>query len=385
MSDQCYVLEDQLFASETWSPNTSGTVRETGTFAEGWSVTRSVALADTGTLAEAYDGRSTYTLRDTGTFGEAWTLVGSPDEMLADAGTVADGWTSLRAAALADTGGFDEAWTPLILRTFGDDGTFTEVWSGFASPVETLADAAAFAEQWNPVLGEALADTGTLDDGWTSRRSHALADAGEFTDTWAPARNAIVVLRDTGTFADSWTTARTATATLADAGWFEDSWAPPGDGIGTWTANTDTWAMSYFTAFPVNSLAVLGGVLHGACADGIHRLDAAKDAGTAIRGFVTTGKDDFGDESTKRLRAFYAGATTDGQLDLTVRYAPRGTPASVSYKFEERGGEDFAPQRAKVGRGMQSRYWQFTVGNVAGADFTIDALSVIAESGSRRV
>ena len=93
----------------------------------------------------------------------------------------------------------------------------------------------------------------------------------------------------------------------------------------------------------------------------------------------------FGGDLLATMHTLYAGAMTDGRLQVTVDVAPHGRPAFYTYPFEVRGGEALAPQRAKIGRGLRSRYWQLTVGNTDGASFLIDSVTVRVGSDAKKV
>ena len=213
-------------------------------------------------------------------------------------------------------------------------------------------------------------------------------------------------MADAVTVADTFTPVGHPSIRIADEVFVGDRFRLPaevvaGDGhiarrVGTataWTANTDTWGGSRYTNFEFNSLAVVDGVLMGANDAGLWRLDAQDDDGEPILAHVQTDMQDYGAEQVKSAPLVYAGAATDGAMQLTVDAVIKGTPSFYTYTFEPRHADDFAPTRCKVGRGVRSRYLQFTVGNhdgddkslKVGADFTIDQLSVLAEAGSRRV
>jgi hypothetical protein len=92
-----------------------------------------------------------------------------------------------------------------------------------------------------------------------------------------------------------------------------------------------------------------------------------------------------GSSQIKRASYYYAGYESDGTLAVTVGCIPAGAEQSFTYTLPARHASDPTPGRAKLGRGMRSRYWRFTVENVEGSDFTIVDQRLIFESTSRRV
>lgn len=398
MADQCYIIEDALYASETWRLSRSELIADTGHFGEELTGTRIVVIREHGTLADAIDGNRTLTIGDSRTFGEQYQLLGTQRVVLSDVLRARDAWKIGQAEDIAEAGNFAEAYSGRARTVLRELGQFTEAYTPVGAPSAMLSDHRAFRDRLTSVRGESIAEVGTFDEALAARRSATLADTGTLADLLAPSAKAIVMLRESAAWSDAFMPHSKPRAMLADDGWAEERYLlpplqPRADGhtahrVGSatgWTANTDTWAMSRYTEWPITSLAVVDGVLHGTAEDGLYRLEVTDDAGEPINAHITTGQQDYLAEQTKGVNVLYVGAVTDGRLQVTTDVAPKGLSAFFTYPFEERHAEDFAPQRAKLARGVRSRYWQFTIGNVEGADFTIDTVSVNAVPDSRRV
>ena len=364
-----------------------------------------------GRLADGVQASDTFTPRrldrieDVLHVGEAWRLRAFGSERIADvvrAGDKLRGSIHVRLADGAVVG--DAVLTRRHVRLF-DAATVGDEWKPVGSPRVRLADGIRIRDRFRPKRAARLADGVQVSDALAARPKVRLTDVVLATDATRPIRYMHMRLGDSFRATDTVVPRGQPRVRLADEVFASERWRLPriavaADGhtahrVGpatAWTTNTDTWGASRYTDFEFNSLAVVDGVLMGTNDDGLWRLDASDDDGAPILAHVQTDMQDYGAEQVKNAPLVYAGVATDGALQLTVDAVIKRTAASYTYTFEPRQAGDFAPGRCKIGRGVRARYMQFTVGNhsgsgalAAGADFTIDSLSVLAEAGSRRV
>ena len=139
--------------------------------------------------------------------------------------------------------------------------------------------------------------------------------------------------------------------------------------------------MTHYTGYAFNSLATFNGVALGADAGGIYTLSGASDAGAPIAATLRLGNTDFGSSFLKGMDRLYAGYRAAAPMLLS---ALTDGVASPNYPLPATAG-DTVGGRAKLGKGLQARYWQFTLSNTLGADFVIDALEVTPANEQRRV
>ena len=154
-----------------------------------------------------------------------------------------------------------------------------------------------------------------------------------------------------------------------------------GENYTGWVMNANTGAVSRYVQYPFNSFADLGAVQLGATEDGIYKLYGDTDDGADINAAVLTGRDDFSESVMKRMLKAYLGLATNGQMYLTT----------ITNENERRtyllDVNNTSVREAKIdlGRGVKSRYWQFEITNVAGADFEIEAVEWYPVLLTRRV
>lgn len=146
--------------------------------------------------------------------------------------------------------------------------------------------------------------------------------------------------------------------------------------------NTRTKAMTTYSNNPFNSLCSFNGVVLAASSSGVVALTGADDNGTAIAASLTVGVSDFGGAQLKRVLAGYAGYRADGDLQLTLI---TDDATEYTYTLAPRQATAIHPTRVVFGRGVRSRYWQWRLANVAGADFKLDDLSFDVDPQTRRV
>lgn len=144
--------------------------------------------------------------------------------------------------------------------------------------------------------------------------------------------------------------------------------------------------ISEYDNFSYNSLTYYNGKFYGASDTGLYELSGNDDAGTAITARLQSLMLDFGTSRQKRVRSAYLGYTSSGELILRVKSVTQGKLTEDWYKARKADAAD-APQAniMHVGQGLRSRYWQFELTNVNGADFEIDLLEMYPIFLGRRV
>ena len=153
-----------------------------------------------------------------------------------------------------------------------------------------------------------------------------------------------------------------------------------------WVMNTEgNQPISEYTDYPFNSFCELGGAYYGAAEDGLYLLDGTDDAGDPINASVKTMMTDFNSSKMKRVPTGYIGYTTDGKMVLRVSAVSGGELREYWFTATERTANAPREQVIQLGRGIRSRYWQFELANIGGADFEIDKLELYPVYLNRRV
>ena len=152
-----------------------------------------------------------------------------------------------------------------------------------------------------------------------------------------------------------------------------------------WTAATDTFAMSRYTGYRFNSVAVIGGRLIAAGDGGLYELAGSNDAGGPIVATLTTGLSDVGDPQQKRVREVFVGYEADGTVAMKVSGTGIGAEAGYTYTLPGKTATDPTANRVKIGRGMRSRFWRFELSNPSGAPMKVAETRVVIDTLSRKV
>ncbi|MDD3885170.1 MAG: hypothetical protein PHW66_09625 [Gallionella sp.] len=151
----------------------------------------------------------------------------------------------------------------------------------------------------------------------------------------------------------------------------------------TWCLNLRRGALTEYDGFAFNSFAVFNGVVLAAGPAGVFSLGTqGTDAGTAITGRVKTGQDAFGESVHKRVPRLYVGYDTDGDMLFRVITTEGG---SRTYSLPDNHVRGIQQRRVPIGKGVKSRYFQFELENVAGADFSISDVLAYPTRLRRRV
>lgn len=159
----------------------------------------------------------------------------------------------------------------------------------------------------------------------------------------------------------------------------------PAVGVATGDAlvlNTRTLGLTRYQSFALNSFAVVGSRLLAAGADGIYEITGTADGDTAIAARLTTGHLDFGAKSAVKLVGMFVSYRSAGELEVTLRIDDAD---DYVYRLPETRNAGVYRNRVKFGRGAKGRYFQVSVANEAGADFSIDAMEYETQTVARRL
>lgn len=146
--------------------------------------------------------------------------------------------------------------------------------------------------------------------------------------------------------------------------------------------NTHTRAVTEYDGPRPNSMCWFNDLVLMATEDGIVALSGGTDLGEDIAASATGAVSDFGDDHQKRILCGYVGYRADGDLELTMI---ADTHQEYVYTLEPRLLDDQHASRVKFGRGVAGRYWQWKLANRDGANFALDALTLVGDALSKRV
>ena len=162
---------------------------------------------------------------------------------------------------------------------------------------------------------------------------------------------------------------------------------PPASGVATirttngyrralaagWCMNLDRGATTQYVGFDFNSFAGE----YGLKSDGLYALSG----GAGVDAVISLGKTDFGSEELKRLPAAYLGVDAAEPMILVV-----SVPNGMNYSYTARSsGEDLQIQRIDPGKGLRANWYDLSVYNTEGSDFTLATVSFAPVASGRRI
>lgn len=159
--------------------------------------------------------------------------------------------------------------------------------------------------------------------------------------------------------------------------------APVTAAYATYVLNTRKLAISSYDGFTFNSYATFNGVVLGANSSGVVVLGTQdKDNATNIDAVARTGAESFGSSLHKRVPRIYTSGTFAGDMLFRTITAEGGTR---TYALPYNNATGLVQRRVGVGKGPKSRFFQFEIANVNGADFSINDVLVLPTALRRRV
>src|SRR3990167_4823396 len=151
----------------------------------------------------------------------------------------------------------------------------------------------------------------------------------------------------------------------------------------TWVLNVRKGALTEYSGFSFNSFAKFNGAVLACGPSGVFVLGTQDtDAGTAITGKYRTGL--YGDDSawvSRVPRAFLAGSQS-GDLRFRVITTEGGTR---EYNVQWNKISGYTQRRIPIGKGIKSRWFQYEVEGVDGANFSTTSLLTYPTKLRRRI
>lgn len=152
------------------------------------------------------------------------------------------------------------------------------------------------------------------------------------------------------------------------------------DSGAVWVVNLDSNASVQYEQYGFNSFFQRGADYYGVANDGIYKLAGNTDDGEPIDALVEFAKSNFGVPQDKTMPNIYLAAASDGALVLKVV-----TGSNTLYYTARSNSIELDKHRVDLGRGLQGMYWQFSVMNQNGDDFSVAGMEFLPIASKRRI
>lgn len=379
------IISDALASVKSITSSTTDTV----VFYERESAEFSVSATDTGTVQETLLGPLSLwaSTTDGVVLSEArnqdWTISGVSDQLdTTDAVNAAYEVAETNTVAAADAlvlqldlvGETTDALTVTVVLSYSAQET------GPCDEVVTISEVLALPiYQRAPVLTDAATAADTL--ALLASEYILVVDGGKITDELLSATTNYAALTDTVTATTAVTSASNLTAALADSAVLTETLLESTQTL--YVVNADTGAVSTYALSPVVSgLAQYQELFYVAGSEGLYALDAADDDGTDITWTVHTGFSNWGTDSLKRVLDVNLQARIQEDTTLALTTDRYGQKQTHRYRLPELTRDSYRDGVVKLGKGIQSVYWQLVLQGLGEAE--IDQIRVRLESLSRR-
>jgi hypothetical protein len=304
--------------------------------------------------------------------------------------------TALHEAVSADSS-LAVVWRMLIDADITVAGAAASSLRRLAQAIDYLhaSGAAASSKDAKAAVASVLAINGLIATGWKV----TAAGSAEFTDAFNGHLVAVTRLVGAATAAGSTGATLRLTAIVAESLQADNDLATTMDLLATaredvivytairlgdseyvgWVLNDGT-APSQYTNYPFNGFVEFppGSKRYvGTASDGVYLLEGDTDDGDAIDTRIQTGVMDFGTGVLKRMPTIYVAFAGGNKLvcKVTTVHPRTGAQTETIYTATVPAGAGLHTAPIKTGQGLESRYWQFELSNVGGADFDLDELT----------
>ena len=387
MAYYCDIAEEYGTLASAATSTLRFTIAEQATTTSGLKHALATVLADEQLLQSDVTGRRAGTLSSNGLLQSGIThtshyVVTAGSTPYAESGLVTVLNNLVAEEASLQSGASSSTYT-----LFGEDPTAQSGATHSAHLISVLGDSAQVSGTASAVSSVIGGDTASLQSGISSLRYTTDTVAETLTAQSAASHTASLLTLD----GDSATLQSAVACTVHGAQTVGEVASLYSDVVArstgaAWTANTDTFGMSRYTDYPLRSLAVVGGRLVGLTDAALYTLDGDTDDGAPIAASITDARRDFGTDKLKQIGELYVGGQSDGDITLSVETTSvKGDTEQNDYDFTARELGAVRNTRVKLGRGLRSRYWRFTLSNSGGARLVVHNASAQVEELSRRL
>lgn len=149
-----------------------------------------------------------------------------------------------------------------------------------------------------------------------------------------------------------------------------------------YAVNLAHFGMTEYTNYGFRQIVEFNGEYFGITDQGLYRLSANTDAGTAIASIIETARPDFGSSQDKRVTYSYMLLDTRDTLDVTPVTGER-----IGYMQQARGSGRTGKhnRRVQFGRGMKARNWGLRLEHSGEDRFALEEIEFVGEVLRRKV
>jgi len=140
-----------------------------------------------------------------------------------------------------------------------------------------------------------------------------------------------------------------------------------------WCLNIENNAVTRYSGLAITS----GSRGYVTTASGVYMVGGAE----AIEAHIDLGKTNFGADELKSVPTCYLGVSSDTPMELRV-----STPDNADCRYEARSSStDMRIQRVDIGKGLRSNWYEFSLYNTEGSDFTLASASFEPVGSGRKI
>ncbi len=351
-------------------------VVSSGIVASVLAVGLAVTTIDAGHVSDTLTSTKGIQVLEVGHVGDFASGTSHGVSLMLDKGRVRDRVYQGMLDAKIDAGHVGDMFVDRVPSLVGEVGRVGDLVLQTATGGRTTIERGKVRDFFVRRTSDVIADSGLISDfAWQSaRQQDSVLEHGHAGDLLLSFSATVDYLAERGHVGDLLSGSAATSQLVSDEGLAED-WVADDRGSVLWTAECETMGMSRLQAHGLESLALLNGQLLGCSPAGLHAFTGP----SAPK--IATGVTDYGSGFEKRAGYVYVGY--NGQpLTITVTASAEGDAVSYDYPMPARTANFSSPGKAKLGRGLRSRYWQFTL---SGPQFTLNDVELIMDNTSRKI
>jgi hypothetical protein len=251
-----------------------------------------------------------------------------------------------------------DAYSYVVDYLLRDTALLNETLSAKTTAARSVREVAKLHDRTAPTVGLHINELATLNDAYELRvRTRVnVRETALLSDIDTATIRQANVLRERALLNDTISASLQSVGILREVAYLSDKEVPPAYGR-AYTCSVITWGMSTYTNFPFLTMTN-----KFAAGNNLWSLGAADDFGTPISWHLTTGIIDFGAAEVKHISSVYVAGTSEAPISVTVTGDVNGVKASNTYSLELRDQDNNRNNRAFIGKGFRSRFYQIKFG-----------------------
>lgn len=335
-------------------------MREVAQLNEIATVTPFVTTKDVALLNDAYVNNVTTALHDTALLNDIATATVTHSRVLREKASLSDtDRPSVRHTEVVhELTNINDAYAYDVKLVLRDIAKLNDVVSTSSLVSRSTREVARLKDAARPSTGMYWKESALVGDAYNIRVLNRVTvrESALISGTDVSQIKQLNILRESASLLSRLSSISQTSGDIREIAFVSDNPVAPAYGR-AYTCSVITWGMSTYSNFPFLTMTN-----KFASGSNLWSLGASDDYGTPITWKLVTGMLDFGVPSLKHMSAVYVAGSASSPISVSIIGDVNGGNVVYDYDLELRDQSDYRNNRALIGKGFRSRFFQVKFG-----------------------